>query len=105
MEVGKRDHLREKKLRCIEIDLSDLLYSDPDQKELEDAVLRNPKNRVDFFWNDIVADIPAPPKPAFWKSPVTYVIAVLGVLALWYYKKRSTKKSPQRKQKRFNKKK
>jgi hypothetical protein len=84
MEVGKRDHLREKKLRCIEIDLSKLVKYDPDQKELENEVLRNPNNRVDLFWNDVVAEIPVPPKQSLLKQFVKTVIVATFVGAVVY---------------------
>jgi hypothetical protein len=102
IEKGKRAHLQEHKMRCIEIDLSEWIKTEPDEEELEYAVLRNPNNRVDLFWNEVVTEIPAPPKPKFWKSLIPYVIAGFGLLGLWIYRSRKTKKSPSRNQQRLN---
>lgn len=57
IEEKKRVHLEEKKLRCVEIDLSKWIKIEPDDKQLEFAVLLDQSNREDLFWDDNL-DIP-----------------------------------------------
>lgn len=80
MEVGKLAHLQDHKLRCIEIDLSEWIKNEPDQEVLEREVLRNPKNRIDLFWNDKLVEISVPPKPSLLEQIVksVFVAALAG---------------------------
>lgn len=105
MEVGKHNHLREKKLRCIEIDLSDWLEVEPNEKELEFDVLFNPNNRVDLFWDQQVVLPLDNYKPSFLENPLSYIFMGLAAWGLLKWLKQTTAQSSKRKNDKRNRKK